>query len=116
MLDQELSTVKNVVKKLAFDMKGLENDLFHSEVSKKLIELEDRSQRNILHIGWPTENTSEPWDDCDKKVQEVLRDKLNIQDDIEYVTVWKSGEDLVNRQLSADLSVLKTGRRYCKMP
>ena len=51
MLDQELSTVKNVIKKLAFDMKGLENDLFHSEVSKKLIELEDRSQRNILHIG-----------------------------------------------------------------
>ena len=56
-------------------MKELENDLFHSnEVSKILIELEDRSQRNILHIGWPTENAS----DCDKKVQKVLRDKLNI--------------------------------------
>ena len=54
-------------------MKELENDLFHSnEESKKLIESEDRLQRNILHIGWPTENTSETWDDCDKKVQEVL--------------------------------------------
>ena len=93
-------------------MKELENNLFDSsKVSKKLVELEDRSLRNILQIVWLTENLNETWDDYDKKVQEVLRHKLNIHDDIESVTVWKNGEDLVNRQLSANLSVLKTGRR-----
>ena len=50
----------------------------------KLIELEDRSRRNHLRIYGIIENTNEPWDDCEKKVREVLRAKLSIKDNIEF--------------------------------
>ena len=49
--DEELGTVKSDIKKLASDMKELENDLLdHNEVLEKLIELEDRLRRNNLCI------------------------------------------------------------------
>ena len=72
-LDEELGTAKNDVKKLASNMKELQNDhLDPNQVSEKLIELEDRSQRNNLRIDGLTENTNETWDDQEQKVQEVL--------------------------------------------
>ena len=61
-------------------------------MSEKLIELEDRSRRNDLHIVGLTGNTSETWDDCEKKVQEVLQNKLNIQDDIEIDGCHRMGK------------------------
>ena len=80
----ELGTVKNIIKKLASNMKELENDLLDpNEVSEKLTELEGRLQRNNPCIHGLTENTNRTWDDSEKKVQEVLQDKLNIQDNLE---------------------------------
>ena len=80
----ELGTVKNIIKKLASNMKELENDLLDpNEVSEKLTELEGRLQRNNPCIHGLTENTNMTWDDSEKKVQEVLQDKLNIQDNLE---------------------------------
>ena len=44
MLNEELGTMKNEIKKLGFDIRELENDLLDSnEVLGKLIELEDGS-------------------------------------------------------------------------
>ena len=84
ILYEKLSTVKNDIKILASEMKELENDLLDpNEVLEKLIELEDRPRRNNLRIDGLIENTSKTWDNCEKKVQEVMRDKSNIQDDIE---------------------------------
>ena len=48
------------------------------------MELEDRSQRNNLRTDGLTKNTNQTLDDCEKKVQELLTDKSNIQDDIEF--------------------------------
>ena len=60
-------------------MKELENNLSDAnEMSEKLIELEDRSRRNNLRIDGLIEKTNENWNDCEKKVQEVLRHKLSI--------------------------------------
>ena len=65
-------------------MKELENDLLDpNEVSEKLTELEGQLQRNNPCIHGLTENTNMTWDDSEKKVQEVLQDKLNIQDNLE---------------------------------
>ena len=84
-LNEQLGTVKDNIKKLASDMKELENDLLDSnEVLEKLIELEGRSQRNNLRKDSLTENTNDTQDDCKKKVQEMLQDISNIQDDIEF--------------------------------
>ena len=60
-------------------MKELENNLSDpNEMSEKLIELENRSRRNNLRIDGLIEKTNENWNDCEKKVQKVLRHKLSI--------------------------------------
>lgn len=84
-LDEQLGTAKDNIKKLASDMEQLENDLLDpNEVLEKLIELEGRSQKNNLRKDGLTDNTSDTQDDCKKKVQEMLQDISNIQDDIEF--------------------------------
>ena len=52
-------------------------------MSKKLIELEDRTRRNSLHFNGLTEDPNETWDDCERKVQDVLLNNLNIEGNIE---------------------------------
>ena len=65
-------------------MQVLEDDLLDpNEVSKKLIELEDRSRRNNLHFDGLMEDPNETWDDCERKVQDFLLNKLNIEGNIE---------------------------------
>ena len=64
-------------------MQVLEDDLLDpNEVSKKLIELKDRSRRNNLRFDGLTEDPNETWDDCEWKVQDVLLNKLNIEGNI----------------------------------
>ena len=47
-------------------MQVLEDDLLDpNEVSKKLIELKDRSRRNNLRFDGLTEDPNETWDDCE---------------------------------------------------
>ena len=65
-------------------MQVLEDDLLDpNEVSKKLIELEDRSRRNNLHFDGLTKDPNETWDDCERKVQDVLLNKLTIEGNME---------------------------------
>ena len=62
----------------------LKDDLLDpNEVSKKLIELEDRSRRNNLHFDGLTKDPNETWDDCERKVQDVLLNKLTIEGNME---------------------------------
>lgn len=84
-LDEQLGTVKDNIKKLASDMKELENGLLDpNEVLEKLIKSEGRSQKNNFRKEGQTENTNDSQDNCKKKVQEMLPDISNIQDDIEF--------------------------------
>ena len=50
---------------------------------KKLIEFEDRSRRNNLCFDGLTEDPNETWADCERKVQEVLSNNLNIKGNID---------------------------------
>lgn len=54
-------------------MKKLENNILNpNEVSEKLIALEDRSCRNNLHIDVLIENTSETWEDYEKRCRKYF--------------------------------------------
>ena len=55
-----------------------------NKVSEKSAELKDRSRINNHLIDHLKENGNDTWDNFKQKVQEVLRDKLNNQDDIEF--------------------------------
>ena len=65
-------------------MKEIPEDLLDSdEVSSKLFELEDRTRRNNLRIDGIAEDQNESWHECEEKVLEVIKGKLEIQDPIE---------------------------------
>ena len=65
-LDEELAIVTNDISKIKSDTQILEQDLLYSiEVSKKLIELEDRSRRNNLRFDGLTEDPNETWDNSE---------------------------------------------------
>ena len=51
-----------------------------SELEGKTSELEDRSHRNNIGVDGLTEEKGETWKDCKKRVLEILRDKLEIED------------------------------------
>ena len=52
------------------------------EVEKKLTDLEDCCRRNNLRIDGVVEENGETWDDCERKVKEIIMDKLELENDI----------------------------------
>ena len=63
-LDDEPAIVKNEISKIKSDLQVLEDDLLDpNEVSKKLIELEDRLQRNNLRFDGLMEDPNKTWDE-----------------------------------------------------
>ena len=92
-LDEEIAIVKNDISKIKSDMQVLEDDLLDpNEVSKKLTELEDRSPRNNLRFDGLTEDPNETQDDCERKVQDVILNKLNIEGNIEIDRCHRFGK------------------------
>ena len=74
-------------------MQVLQDDLLDpNEVSKKLTELEDRSRRNNLRFDGLTEDPNETWDDCERKVQDVILNKLNNEGNIEIERCHRFGK------------------------
>ena len=80
-LDEELGNVKKDITKLENKIKSIEKDLLDpDDVSTKLVELEDRSQRNNLRIDGFQETPNET---CEEKVQEVLKSNLGFATEVE---------------------------------
>ena len=51
-------------------------------VKQKLIDLEDRSRCNNLRVDGIEEKNGETWDDCEKELQNLFTEKLEITDEI----------------------------------
>ena len=97
-LDEEIATVKDDISKMKSDVRLIERDLLDpNDVSEKLIELEDRSGRNNLCFDGLTEDTNETWDDCERKIQKILSDKLEITEDVEIERCHRMGKRKGNR-------------------
>ena len=47
-----------------------------SELQEKISEMEDRSRRNNIRVDGVTEEKGETWEDCEKKVLEILREEV----------------------------------------
>ena len=83
-LEEEINSIKENIKHLETSTKGIEDDLLDpNDVSSKLIELQDRSRRNNLRIDGIEEIPSETWEDCKIKMQELIKNKLKINEHIE---------------------------------
>ena len=74
-------------------MQVLKDDLLDpNDVSKKLIQLEDRSRCNNLRFDGLTEDPNETWDNCERKVQDVLLNNSNIEGNIEIDRCHRFGK------------------------
>ena len=51
-----------------------------TEIRNKLTELEDRSRRNNIGIDGRAEEPGETWEECERKVQRLLREEPDIND------------------------------------
>ena len=97
-LDEEIATVKDDISKMKSDVRLIERDLLDpNDVSEKLIELEDRSRRNNLRFDGLAEYTNETWDNCERKIQKNLSDKLEITEDVEIERCHRMGKRKGNR-------------------
>ena len=96
--DEKLAIVKSNIKKVKSDMKEITDDLLDSDkVFSKLIKLEYRSWRNNLRIDGIAEDQNESWHECEEKVLEVIKEKLEIQDPIEIDRCHRMGKHKRNR-------------------
>ena len=83
-LEGEINNIKENIKHLETSIKGIEDDLLDpNDVSSKLIELEDRSRRNNWRIDGIEETPNETWEYCEIKIQELIKNKLKINEHIE---------------------------------
>ena len=83
-LHDELKTIKTDIKNLDSTVKEIEqkNEVYPN-VNKKLIELEDRSRKNNIRIDGIVETPNETWEECEMKVQEMFKMKMEIEENIE---------------------------------
>ena len=97
-IDNKLIKGENELKDLKTDVKAIENDLLNpDEVSDKLVELEDRSRRNNLRIDGIEESPDETWETCENKIKDIIKEKLDIETDVELDRCHRMGKKRGNR-------------------
>ena len=105
-LHDGLANVKNDIKKVQTDLREIEDDLLDPTfVMEKLTELKDRSRRNNVRIDGIPETPNETWENCEDEVRRIIRNKLDINNDIEI--------HRCHEQLSVSFYVPKTSTRFC---
>ena len=83
-LDEELKTIKTFIKNLDIAVKEIEQKIEeYPNINKKLIELEDRSRRNNIHIDRIVKTPNETREECEIKVQQMFKIKMGIKENIE---------------------------------
>ena len=61
-------------------------------IQNKITDLENRSRRNNLRIDGLLESQNETWADCEAKVQDLIKRKLKIKDDIKIERAHRTGK------------------------
>ena len=63
-----------------------------NDLKNKIIELENRSRRNNLRLDGIPENVNETWNDCELKIKRLLKETLDINEDIEIERAHRTGK------------------------
>ena len=66
------------------------------EIKDKLNDLENRSRRNNLRIDGIIEEENESWSQSEKKLQEIIKDQLQFEQDIEIERTHRSGKTMID--------------------
>ena len=93
--------MKNDIKKVQTDQREIEDHLLDPTfVMEKLTELEDRSRQNNVRIDSIPEKPNETWENCKKEVRKIIRNKLDITDDIEIDRCHHMGKFQRNKSIT----------------
>ena len=80
----EVKVIKEDISQVQTDLRHIQDDMLDPDyVMEKLIELEDRSRRNNLRIDGIPEVPHETWEMCEDEVKDLIKSKLEINDEIE---------------------------------
>ncbi|XP_065664705.1 uncharacterized protein LOC136086338 [Hydra vulgaris] len=91
-----LAELKELKKNAISNVEPTDNIKFNdknNDVKNKLAELEDRSRRNNLRFNGVEESESEPLEDSDRKIQEVLKSKFGFTNDLEIERAHRTGRN-----------------------
>ena len=87
-LEETVNNVEENMCKVSEDLKEIykyqiDKDYVNNsltDIRNKLTELEDRSRRNNIRIDGIAEEPGETWEECERKVQRLLSEELDIND------------------------------------
>ena len=83
-LEGEINNITENIKHLETSIKGIKDNILDpNDVSSKIIESGDRSRRNNLRIDGIEEKPNETWEDCEIEIQELIKNKLEMNEHIE---------------------------------
>ena len=84
-IKKEINKIKKDLKDLDKNINEVQQDhLDPKYVSSELIELENRSRRNNLVIDGIDEKPNKTWNECEARVQELIKVNLGITGTIEF--------------------------------
>ena len=113
-INDNIIKVETELKEVKSNMRAIENDLLNpDEVSDKLIELEDRSRRNNLRVDGIEESPDETWETCENKIKKVIKEKLDIDADVELDRCHRMGKKRGNRPRTVVCRFTKFKDKQC---
>ena len=81
---EKIINIKNDPNQVKNEIQELGEVVFDLNcVTNKLIQLEERSRCNSIHIDGIEGKHYETWDRCEEKVQKVIKEKSGIEDEVE---------------------------------
>ena len=89
----EVKDIKEDISQVQTNLRHIEDDMLDPNyVMETLIELEDRSRRNNLRIDGISEVSHETWEMCEDSVKDLIKTKLEINDEIEIDRCHRMGK------------------------
>ena len=87
VLEEKVAKVEQSVSELQGKFKKVEEDVTYmndyiedaENIHNKLVELEDRSRRNNIRIDGIKEHNKESWEECERRVHSMLKERLDIE-------------------------------------
>ena len=100
-LEDETKVIKKDIEILQKNLNQIEKDLLDPEdIKNKSIDLEDRSRRNNFRIDDIKETNNDSWENCEEQFQKIIKEKLNIEKNIEIDRCHRAGEKQNNQLIS----------------
>ena len=104
VLEEEFGKVEQNVCQLQGKFEKVEEDVTYmndyiedaENIHNKLVELENRSRRNNIRIDGIKEHNKESWEECERSVHSMLKERLDIEN-VEIERAHRAGRKSRNK-------------------